>query len=152
MRKQTRRKIWPLVNPVAFAIEGAAIPPKEELDKLRLRELSSLDAFTRGLAGLQEWSDLKAMLNLAEAMAQLGVGKDEVMPACHAAQAALIDAARRYERTGKMGLTGHGLQALRELYAYHDAQRSSVARSVYEQAIKRATNRVRGKAPEVVEI
>lgn len=85
-------------------------------------------------------------------MARDGVGRDEVLPACARAQEHLIDAARRFERTGKMGTTGPGLTSFRELYEFHDLQRQSVSRSEYEKAIKNATNRLRSRAPEVVEL
>lgn len=49
-RKHCRRKVYPLVNPIARAMEGAAITPDNLLDKLRLQELSAIDAFTRGKA------------------------------------------------------------------------------------------------------
>lgn len=45
-RKHCRRKVYPLVNPIARAMEGAAITPDNLLDKLRLQELSAIDAFT----------------------------------------------------------------------------------------------------------
>jgi|GEM_PF-3833829 len=44
---------------------------------------------------------------------------------------------------GRMGLSGPGLQALREVIGWHDAQRSSIARSRYEQAIRLTEARTR---------
>ena len=151
-RKRTRRKHYALVNPITYAIEGAAIASQSALDKLRLIELAAIDAFARGHATVQDWHSMTQMLNLAETMAGMGIGRQEVMPACRAAQAHLIEATQRYERTGRMGTTGPGLQALRDLYEYHDLQRVSVARSDYEKAIQMVTNRIRSKAPEVIEL
>ena len=54
-----------------------------------------------------------------------------------------------FKATGRMGLDGPGLQALRELYAFHDLQRQSVSRSVYERAIVKTAQKVRGAAPEL---
>lgn len=149
MRKRCNRKVWTKVNPIQHAIEGAALTPQHLLDQLRMRELAAVDAFAKGGAGLQEWKDLTAMLNVCETMAKDGVGP-EALPTCQDAEAHLIDAARRFERTGKMGTTGPGIQAFRSLYEYHDLQRQSVSRAQYEQAIQRTKNRVRSKAPEVV--
>ena len=42
-----------------------------------------------------------------------------------------------------MGTSGPGLNAFRDVYQYHDLQRQSVARSVYEQAIRRVTDKVK---------
>jgi len=151
-RKRCRRKVYALVNPISFAIQGAAITPENELDKLRIRELAAIDAFAKGRATIGDWHDVNAMLSLAEVLARDGIGRDEVLPSCAAAQDALIDAARRYEATGRMGTTGPGLQSFRELFQYHDLQRQSIPRSDYERAIKVATDRIRSKAPEVIEL
>lgn len=135
MKKRCMRKVWPLINPIEHAIQGASITPKFVLDQLQLRELSTLEAFARGGAGLQEWHDMAAVNNLTQTLASLHIGA-EALPDCEKAEAALIEAAARYQATGRMGLSGPGLQALREVIAWHDAQRSSIARSVYERAIK----------------
>lgn len=151
MKKRTRRKVYALVNPIAFAIEGAAITPEKDLDNLRARELAAIDAFARGAAGLQEWKDITAILNLAENMARAGIGP-EALPACKAAQAHLIDAKERFERIGRMGTTGPGLQAFRDLYEFHDLQRQSVSRTQYERHLAKTIARVKNKAPGVVEL
>lgn len=151
MRKQCKRRVWALVNPIQHAMEGASYTPEQYLERLRLLELAAIDAFAHGRARIQEWRDISNMLNLTETMARRGIGP-EALEACERAQAALIDAQQRYERTKKMGLTGPGLQALRDLYAFHDLQRQSVSRSQYEAAIRDTANRIRSKAPEVVEL
>lgn len=151
MRKRCRRKVYALVNPVEHAIEGAAITPEERLAKVRLRELAAIQAFASGMATQQDWHDLCAMLNLAEVMARAGVGP-EALDACARLQAELIASAERFRRTGRMGATGPGLQAMRDVYEYHDLQRQSVSRSQYEKAIATATNKLRNKAPEVVQV
>jgi hypothetical protein len=142
MKKRCARKIWALVNPIEFAIQGASITPRQMLDQLQLRELSTIEAFARGAAGLQEWHDMAAVNNLTQTLASLHIGA-EALPDCHKAEAALIEAAARYQATGRMGLSGPGLQALREVIGWHDAQRSSIARSRYERAIKLTHARTR---------
>lgn len=150
MRKQTRRKVYSTaINPITHALMGAALIPEKELDQLRLRELAAIEAFRAGSAGLQDWHDVCAMMNLCEEMARDGIGP-EALEACERAQAALIEASRRFERTGKMGTTGPGLVAFRDVYAFHDLQRQSVPRSTYERCIARATAKVRSKSPGVV--
>lgn len=151
MRKRTVRKHYALVNPIEFAIEGAAITSGSDLNKLRMVELQALEAFRTGKAGLQEWNEINSMMNLAETMAHNNIGI-EVESICMQAQAHLIDSAKRYERIGRMGATGPALQCWQDLYEYHDLQRQSVARSVYEEMIRKTTERVRNKAPGVIEI
>ena len=151
-RKKCKRKVYQLADPIQMAIMGACVASKKPLDTLRLAELSALDAMTKGMGTKEDWRWLADYLNIAETMCMMGIGKDEVMPYCELAQKALLEAAQRYEKTGRMGLSGEGIKALKELHSYHDIQRTSVARSVYEEAIKKTANRIRSKAKEVVEI
>lgn len=81
-------------------------------------------------------------------MARAGIGP-EAMDACKKAQQALIDAGVRFQKTKRMVLDGPGLQALRDLYAYHDLQRLSVSRAELWRQIDRTQKRVKSKAPEV---
>lgn len=151
MRKRTVRKHYALVNPIQHAMEGAAITSGTDLDKLRMVELQALAAFRNGQAGLREWHEISSMMNLAETMAKNGIGV-EVESICMQAQAHLIDSAKRFERIGRMGATGPALQCWQDLYEYHDLQRQSVARSVYEEMIRKTTDRERSKAPGVIQL
>ena len=141
-RKRCIRKVWALVNPIEHAISGAAITPRKALDTLLSRELASLDAFARGRAGMPEWQDMANLNNVTQTLAGMGV-EHEAMPDCHKAEAGLIDAARRFQETGRMGLTGPALQALREVIEWHDIQRASIARSQYEEAIRLTGARIK---------
>ena len=151
MKKQTKRKVWALVNPIAFALEGIAPPQGDKLRQLQTTELVSIEAFRTGTATIHDWSKVVGMMNLCENMVKAGIGP-EALPICEEAHQHLIDAAKRYEKTMKMGITGPGLQCLRDLYEYHDLQRTSVSLSVYEKHIKETANRIRSKAPEVTDV
>ena len=148
MRKHTKRQVWKLLNPVVHAIEGAAITAEEHLNKLRLRELASMDAMVKGLASLDDWRALCDMMNIAETMGENGIGP-EVLPICAVVQEEMEQAATRFEKTRKMGLSGIGIKALRELYEYHDLQRSSISRSEYERMIKKTGDYIRGNSHRV---
>lgn len=151
MRKKTKRKVWAMVNPIEHAISGAAITPDSELAYLRNRELMAIEMFRTGKAGLQEWADICALQRIAETMAMEGIG-EEVLSVSMQAQDHLIEASQRFERTGKMGATGPALQCFRDLYEYHDLQRTSVSRGEYERMLKKASDRVRSKAPNVIHL
>ena len=142
MRKRTIRKKWALIDPIQYAIRGACITTRAELDKLLLRELAALDALVKGHGTLADWQDINAANNLCQTMAEMGVGP-EALPTTKAVEEALIDAARRFERTRKMGLTGTGIQAIRDMLEYHDLQRQSVSRSTYENAIRLVTAHIK---------
>lgn len=151
MRKRCVRKIWEKVNPIEHVL--AAIKPTEEaeMDKVRAAELAAIAAFTTGKARLQEWREINEMLSVTEYLASNGVGP-EALDACQDAQNHLIDAAKRFERTGRMGMTGSGLQALRALYEYHDLQRQSITRGEYKKALNKTEQRIKSRAPEVLEL
>jgi hypothetical protein len=127
---------------------GAAITDKESLDILRKRENGSMDAFRNGTANKMDWNNINAVVRLAESMADAGVGP-EVMVHVKIAEMHLLDAQERFVRLGKMGSTALGLQSFQDIIEYHDLQRTSVARSVYEKHIKRVTDMVKSRSPKV---
>jgi hypothetical protein len=151
MKKKCKRKVYALLNPISMAIMGAAVSGKKPLDQLRLAELSAIDnlAFGRGIT--EDWRWVCDFLNIAQTMGNMGIGP-EVLPICEVAQNGLLQAAKRYQETNKMGIDGVTLNAIRELHEYHDLQRTSVARSVYETAIRKTADKIRSRAKDVVEI
>ena len=151
MRKQTRRKVYRLVNPVSYAIEGATITPEDILDKLRQRELTSIEAFRMGKADLADWQMINDMANLCEVMSKSGIGP-EALEAAERTHEYLLEAYHRYNKTKKMGTSGLGLVAFRDCYEYHDLQRQSISRSVYEQMLTKTMNQIRSKSPDVLEL
>jgi len=151
MRKRTIRKQWVLLNPITYALEGASITQRDKLDKLRVMEYSALDAITKGKGTVTDWHTLTEVLNLSETMARAGVGP-EVLPICEKAQEALHEAALRYQKTFKMGLTGEGIKAVRELIAFADLQQSSISRSEFEKYIQKTRNYIKSNNDRVLEI
>lgn len=142
MRKRTRRKVYPLVNPIALAIDGARNTPDDKLNQLRVLELSAIDAIARGHGTVGDLSALRDMLNLSETMARGGVGPEALDP-IDTAQAELVSMVDRHNRTGRIGATGPGLEALREAFRWHDLQRTSIHRSEYERFIQKTANMLR---------
>ena len=149
MRKRCIRKHYARMNPITMAIEGAAITPSDRLDELRVRELAAIEAFRTGAATIQEWSDVNNMQNLCQTMALAGVGP-EALEAAQVCERELIGLAHRFEKTKRFTLTGTGLNAMREVYEYHDLQRQSISRGEYERHIVKLQNRLRSKAPGVI--
>lgn len=151
MKKQCKRKIYQLVNPIGHAMVGASITPRNLLDKLRLTEWSALDAMTKGKGTIQDWRTLVDVLNLAQMFAWQGIGP-EVLPVCEQAQEGLHKAAMRYQETKKMGLDGPTIEHLRHLIEYADLQQASVPRSEFERLVMKTKNYIRGNGNRVVEI
>jgi hypothetical protein len=151
MRKQTRRKIWALIDPIQHGIIGASITQRDKLDKLRVMEYSALEAITKGKGTVTDWQTLTDVLNLAETMARGGIGP-EVLPVCEKAQQALHEAAMRFQKTKKLGLTGEGINSIRELIQYADLQQSSISRSEFERYIQKTRDYIKSNNNNVVEI
>lgn len=151
MRKRTKRKIWNLIDPIQHAVIGAAITPRQTLDKLRVLEYAALDAITRGKGTVQDWRTLVDVLNLSEVMAKDGIGP-EVLPVCAKAQESLHKAAMRYQDTMRMGLDGVGIQAIRELIEYADLQQGCISRSEFERYVMKTKNYIKSNGDRVVEI
>jgi hypothetical protein len=134
--------------PVTHAMAGASITDKESLDVLRKKENGSMDAFRNGTANRADWNNINTVVMLAESMADAGIGP-EVIVHVKIAEMHLLDAQERFVRLGKMGSTALGLQSFQDIIEYHDLQRTSVARSVYEKHIKRITDMVRSRSPKI---
>jgi hypothetical protein len=141
-----------LIDPTQHAIIGASITHRDKLDKLRMMEYSALEAMTKGQGTVTDWRTLVDVLNLSETMARHNIGKDEVLPVCQKAQEALHQAAERYQKTLSMGLSGQGIQAVRDLIEYADLQQSSIPRSEFERYIQKTKDYIRSNGNLVVEI
>lgn len=151
MRKQVKRKVWALIDPIQHGIIGASITQRDKLDKLRMLEYSALEAITKGNGTIYDWRTLVDVLNLSETMARAGIGP-EVLPVCEKAQQALHEAATRYQSTMRLGLSGDGIQAIRELIQYADLQQSSISRSEFEKYIQKTKNYIKSNNDLVTEI
>jgi len=150
-RKRCKRKIWSMVNPIEFAITGAAITAEDKLDQLRMSELSAIESMVKGNGTTGDWKVLVDMMNIAETMSSSGIGV-EVLEVCEIVQKEMEAAAKRYETTRKMGLSGTGIRYIKELYALHDLQRTSISRSEYERMIEKTINYIRSNNHRVVHI
>lgn len=152
MRKRSKHQARVILNPVQVAVERATPISGPSLDSLRLRELAAIDAFARGLAGGEEWFDVNSMVSICETMALGGAGP-EALDACRRAEDALLECRLRYNKTGKIGsTTGPGLQAFREVYEFHDLQRTSVSQREYLRFIADTTARAKSRGANVTVI
>jgi hypothetical protein len=151
MRKRTKRKIWALIDPIQHGIIGAAITPRQTLNKLRFTEYAALESMVKGAGTIHDWRTLVDVLNLSEMMGRNGVGP-EVLPVCEKVQDSLHKAALRYQETMRMGLDGSGIQAIRDLLEYADLQQSSIPRAEFERYVQKTKNYIRSNGNMVVEI
>lgn len=150
-RKKCKRKVYQLINPISMAVLGACVSAEKPLNTLRLAELSAIDEMVTGKGTTESWRWIADCINIAETLGKMGVGP-EALPLCQIAQQAMLEAADRYQKTKRMGLSGKGIKAVKELWEIHDLQRTSVARSVYKSAILKTANTIRSRGKDVVEI
>lgn len=151
MRKQCRRKIYQLVDPIAHAIAGAAITTDDCLDQLKEKELAAIEAMRTGQATIYTWQELVDMNNICQVMARSGIGP-EALPDSMMAEIELKHATKRYEATGRMLLTGVGLKAIKEVFEWHHLQRLSISRAEYERMLQKTRNKIRSRSKDVTVI
>lgn len=120
MRKRSPYRPKPInLNPLGF-IQPATV---EQRTALLSRFHTALEFMARGdHPGEAEWRDMSDAINTIETMAlHMGMLKPaEVMPTVNAAIAAMVAAARRHQAGQRMGLSGEGLQALRDVLAIYE--------------------------------
>lgn len=151
MRKQCRRKIYKLVDPIAHAIAGAAITTDDCLDQLKSKEQAAIEAMRTGNATVYTWQELVDMNNICQVMARQGIGPEALVD-CMIAEIELKQATKRFETTGRMLLTGPGLRAIKEVSEWHQLQRTSISRSEYERMIEKTRNKIRSRSKDVTVI
>jgi hypothetical protein len=151
VRKQCRRKVYQLVDCVSHAIAGAAITTDDCLKQLKDKEMAALEAMRTGNATVWTWQELVDINNICQVMARKGIGQEALVDSMMA-EIELKHAAKRFEATGKMLLTGTGLKAINDVLEWHHLQRTSVSRSVYERMIEKTRNKIRSKSKDVTVI
>jgi hypothetical protein len=151
VRKQCRRKVYDLINPITHAIAGAAITTDDCLKQLKDKEMAALEAMRTGNATVWTWQELVDINNICQVMARKGIGQEALVDSMMA-EIELKHAAKRFEATGKMLLTGTGLRAINDVLEWHHLQRTSVSRSVYERMIEKTRNKIRSKSKDVTVI
>lgn len=142
-RKQCKRKHYPLnPNIVGRVIENVALIDPKNLDRIRMLELSQIESLATGAGTLSDLRGLSDCLNVCETIADAGIGK-EALPVCERAQEAILAIMRRFERWGKIEATPAEIDALRDLFAWHDAQREILSVAEYERMIAKTSARIR---------
>ena len=151
MKKQCRRKVYQLINPIAHAIAGAGITTDDCLKKIKDKEIAAIEEMRTGNATVYTWQALVDMNNICQVMARNGIGP-EALPDTMMAEIELKNAAKRFEATGRMLLTGTGLRSINEVLEWHHLQRTSVSRSEYERMIDKTRNKIRSRSKDVTVI
>lgn len=99
---------------------------RKALDLTQLRDLmvavhSSLRAIEDGAGTEDDITQLAVASNIALIFAERGLGT-EYIPEVKEAQRHIVDAQERLKQSGKVGLTGPGMLAIRRMLELHDEQ------------------------------
>lgn len=140
-KRGRRRPIMVSMDPLA----KLAPAPKAERDLVIGRFRSDLEAMARGQdPTVDDWRDLSDVVNLVETLALVQglLDIDATMPAVRAATAAMVAAAHRFKTTGRFGLDGPGLQALREVVDTYEAAAAGFTRYVMTEATRLTQERI----------
>lgn len=127
------------------------------------RYRSDLEAMARGQdPSIDDWRELSDVVNLVETLTLVQglLDIDATMPAVRAATDGMVAAAARYRATGRFGLDGAGLQALREVVDIYEQAAAGFTRYVMTEASRLTRARIsealkaqeRGETPAGVEV
>lgn len=143
MKKRTLRKRYKLIDPIAHAIEGAMVTPKDVLDKQRAVERAAAEAVRMGAGSMADLYEIESSCLVAMEMASHRIGP-EALVSCKLLEIEIRQAKERHAKTGALALTGAGLRAMDDVLEYIDLQRQSISRGEYERHILKVVRRTQG--------
>lgn len=97
-----------------------ALPPERQANVV-IAYHTSIDAITGGRAQKNHFDTIVYALNIGTILAQNGIGT-EYLDLIGPAKEAMLRCKERYLKTGRFGLDGEGLQAVRAVAGLHEAQ------------------------------
>jgi hypothetical protein len=134
-----------IINPIAVAMEGSRLLPKEAREGLQKIITDSLAEYRAGRDCRAQWANMADALNVAEALSEIGICADETSrERIAAAQAAMSVAWLRATDKGTWALRSTEYKALDEGLWMARVQLDHCSRSEYERATIVVRNRSRG--------
>lgn len=133
-------------NPIATAMRGASLLPRDEVAGMVRRMRASITALCTGDRLAEAWASLADVLNVAEALADLRIGSGpEARAVIAKAQDALLAIHARAEASAGRPVALHAaeIDALHWLAALHEAQLAACSLREYERAVLRVVERSR---------
>jgi hypothetical protein len=140
-----KRKIWPLVNPITVAMDGAARLSQQQIAAALQSASRAVGLLQFGGFGADHWRALADAFNVAEALAGLNIANDHA-DKFQAAQDALAFIHARYKFRSTWGAQGPELQAIKDALEIHTIQ----LRYASQSELDRAVNTVRQRCSQAV--
>lgn len=122
------------------ALDARAMAADQQLD-LVIFCSSALDALAHGQATDIDVNNLAMISNLSMILCERGIGGN-VLDDVIEAQCAVVEIQQRQARTGRIGASGPGLQALRDLVDIHEQQLEAAPMGEVRAAISTMRNRM----------
>lgn len=119
--------------------------PAERQANVVISYHTSIDALCGGYAGALHADTIIYALNIGRLLAMRGIGRDYV-DQINAAQSAMQRVKDRHAATGKYGLDGPGLSAIRAVAGLHEAQMALATQAELQAAVAEMHRRLKLEA------
>ena len=139
-KPKTRRRIWPLLNPMTVALNNATTLTAEETAQVFAPIRAALEAMRTGKASYADWIQLSTCVQVAQAIEALRVVRGLRMQLAEAAEhlAAIEARALKGEDWTTPTLYGHELVSLQTLVQIHAFQVQQLSAAEFRAAVSKA--------------
>jgi hypothetical protein len=132
MRKKTKRKVWPLIDPIVHASYQASKLTVPEWNRQMTPVISAVDALSRGLWDRHNWQPVFECLNRIESITKLMHVEDHGL--IDDAQQAYTSALLRREATGASAFKANELATLREVVEVYGNLLKEISHAQFQAA------------------
>lgn len=135
MRKRTKRKVWPLRDPISYAMSGAQVAVEQSNIKTYMAAShASMKALVEGNAKRIDLQHITMAHNMVCALMKQGFGEPHAED-IEASAAALDSIAKRAREKSRILGTGPELNALNFMLQIHDAMMDVISVAEYNRAV-----------------
>jgi hypothetical protein len=153
MRKRSKYKPKGVrLDAINWVVTGMTkVSAKEsEYVTMHLKNMSALDSLAKGIANKKEMDIVIGVINVAEALCELGIGK-EYHQLVLSASSALYDVCKRsFEINDRFICRGSELSAIKLGYEVHDAQMETTTIGMLDKALDVIDKTIRAQKAKVI--
>ena len=153
MRKKSKYKPKGVrMDTMTWIVEGMTkvTDKKSAYLTMHLKNLSALDSLAKGTANKQEIDIVIGVINVAEALCELGVGVEYHQLVLDASSALYAVCKRSFDINDRFVCKGQELSAIKTGYEVHDAQMEVCTLAVLDKALELIDKTIRAKKAKVI--
>jgi len=153
MRKKSKYKPKGVrLDTMTWLREGMmkATDKKSEYLTMHLKNMSALDSLAKGTANKKEMDICIGVINVAEALCELGVGSEYHQLVLDASSALYDVCKRSFEINDRFVCKGEELSAIKTGYEVHDAQMEVTTLAMLDDALDLIDKTIRAKKAKVI--